>query len=107
MEEIRPGENRIIRRRIIGCVAIDRRSRGTAELMKMYLDPRFRGRGLGKRLLRTALAFARRAGYRRVMLETNTRLRAAAGLYAQAGFRLRTRTRIPPRCDAVYDMDLA
>ena len=94
------------RSRIIGCVAIDRRSRFVAELMKMYLDPRFRGRGLGRRMLRTALIFARRAGYRRVMLETNTRFRAAAGLYGKAGFRLRARTRIPPRCDAVYDMAL-
>ena len=94
------------RGRIIGTVAIDRRSRATAELAKMYVERRCRGRGFGRRLLRVALAFARRAGYRRVMLETNTRFRVAAALYAKAGFRLRRRVRIPPRCDAVYMLDL-
>jgi putative acetyltransferase len=93
--------------RVIGTAAVDRRGRGTCELMKMYLDRRHRGRGLGRLLLRVALAFARRAGYRRVVLETNTRLRAAIALYERAGFRVLRRARIPPRCDMVYAMRLA
>jgi GNAT superfamily N-acetyltransferase len=93
--------------RVIGTVAVDRRDRRTAELMKMYLDRRWRGQGLGRRLLRVALAFARRAGYRRVLLETNARLREARALYEKAGFRLHARKRIPPRCDAVYVKTLA
>lgn len=92
--------------RVVGTVAVDRRDRRTAELMKMYLDRRWRGRGLGRRLLRVALAFARRAGYRRVILETNARLREALALYGKAGFRLLERKRIPPRCDAVYVLHL-
>ena len=92
--------------RVIGTAAVDRRGRWTCELMKMYLDRRHRGRGLGRRLLRVALAFARRAGYRRVVLETNTRLRTAIALYERAGFRVLRRARIPPRCDTVYAMRL-
>jgi putative acetyltransferase len=92
--------------RVIGTVAIARRDSRTCELMKMYLEARFRGLGLGRRLLRVALAFARRAGYRRVVLETHTRLKAAAALYGRAGFRLARRTVIPPRCNAVYVLEL-
>jgi putative acetyltransferase len=92
--------------RIVGTAAVDRRGRGTCELKKMYLDRKHRGRGLGKRLLRAALAFARRAGYRRAILETHSRLTAALALYRRAGFRLLRRGRIPPRCDAVYALPL-
>lgn len=92
--------------RVIGTAAVDRRDRRTCELMKMYLDRRHRGRGLGRRLLRAALRFARRAGYRRAVLETNSCLTAAIALYEKAGFRLLARKRIPPRCDAVYGMRL-
>ncbi len=67
-----------------------------------YLGRRWRGRGLGRRLLRVALAFARRAGFRRVVLETNVRLCEAVALYVRNGFRLLERRCIPPRCDAVY-----
>jgi ribosomal protein S18 acetylase RimI-like enzyme len=41
-----------------------------------------------------------------VVLETNTRLRAAVALYEKAGFRVLRRVCIPPRCDTVYGMRL-
>lgn len=92
--------------RVVGTVAIDRRRRGLAELKKMFLDRRYRGRGLGKRMLRAALDFARRSGYRRVMLETHSSLDEAIGLYRRAGFRRLRRIRVPPRCDELYGMAL-
>jgi putative acetyltransferase len=92
--------------RVIGSVAVVPRGRHTAELMKMYLDRCWRGRGLGRRLLRAGLGFARRDGCRRVILETHSRLTAAIALYEKAGFRLARRDRIPPRCDAVYALAL-
>lgn len=92
--------------RVVGTVAIDRRGQGLAELKKMFLDRRYRGRGLGKRMLRAALAFARRCGYRRVMLETHSSLDEAIGLYRRAGFRLRRKIRVPPRCDEEYELVL-
>lgn len=95
------------RGRVVGTVAIDRRGPRLAELKKMFLSRRHRGQGLGKRMLRAALAFARRSGYREVMLETNSRLPEAVGLYVKAGFRLHRRVRIPPRCDEVYRLRLA
>jgi putative acetyltransferase len=95
------------RGQIVGTAAIDRRRAGIAELKKMFLDRRHRGKGHGKRMLRAALAFARRSGYRRVMLETHSSLEEAIGLYVKAGFRFARKTWVPPRCDAVYVMDLS
>ena len=44
--------------------------------------------GLGAHLVEQCLAFARTAGYRRVVLWTHANLRAARHLYRRAGFRL-------------------
>ena len=46
-----------------------------AELQKLYLDDRVKGRGLGYRLIGKVEEAARGAGYRRMYLETHTNLR--------------------------------
>ena len=58
-----------------------------AELQKLYLADAAKGKGYGTELLRTAEAWARRAGYRRLYLETHTNLVAAMHLYEKMGFR--------------------
>jgi len=63
----------------------------TAEVAKLRLvivDRPGRGLGLGKALVREAIAFARSAGYRRVVLWTNDILHAARAIYVAEGFRL-------------------
>lgn len=56
------------------------------ELQKMYFLPELRGKGLGKRLILQALAFARQAGYHTCYLETTAALAQATRLYEQLGF---------------------
>jgi putative acetyltransferase len=56
------------------------------ELQKMYLLAECRGRGLGRRLVLTALEFARSHGYRACYLETTGILQQAARLYESLGF---------------------
>jgi ribosomal protein S18 acetylase RimI-like enzyme len=73
--------------RMIGCIAIVAAGPDTAQLRWFLIDPSARGRGLGKRLMREALAFCRQAGYRDVILWTESALTAAARLYEAAGFR--------------------
>lgn len=60
---------------------------GTCELVKMYLSPTARGKGIGKLLIEKALAFATEAGYRNVYIETMPELRKAMSVYEKFGFK--------------------
>jgi GNAT superfamily N-acetyltransferase len=74
--------------RVAGSVAIIKNTEAMAQLRWLLVDPDFRGRGLGRTLVREAVAFARGAGYRAVFLETLQELPVAAALYREAGFGL-------------------
>ena len=58
-----------------------------AEIQKLYLSDPAKGRGLGKRLMQTAEAFARSAGYDNLYLETHSNLQTAMNLYEKMQFR--------------------
>jgi GNAT superfamily N-acetyltransferase len=68
------------------CVRSD--EAGVAKLRLFLIEPDWRGRGLGQRLLAACLGFAREAGYDRLRLWTHESHRAACALYARSGFRL-------------------
>jgi ribosomal protein S18 acetylase RimI-like enzyme len=53
----------------------------------LIVEPAARGLGLGKRLVRACIRFAREAGYRKLVLWTQSELAAARGIYQKAGFR--------------------
>jgi len=77
----RDGEN-------VGCVFLVPRSRRVAQLRMLLVDPSARGHGLGGRLVDECIRHARQAGYRKIMLWTNSVLREAAGIYRRAGFHI-------------------
>ncbi|WP_321437011.1 GNAT family N-acetyltransferase [uncultured Bacteroides sp.] len=58
----------------------------TAELVKLYLLPETRGKGIGKSLINKCLSFAKQAGYSKVYLESMDELSGAVGLYERLGF---------------------
>jgi len=74
----------------VGCVFCVREDDETARLRILLVDQRARGQGLGARLVDECLAFAREAGYRRMVLWTNHPLAAARAIYLNAGFELVT-----------------
>lgn len=59
---------------------------GTLELRKMYLRPAARGRGLGRALLETAVAWARARGAAKIVLDTTERMERAIAFYEANGF---------------------
>jgi putative acetyltransferase len=58
----------------------------TCELVKIYLSPAARGKGLGKLLLQQCLEVAKETGYKKVYLETMPELIVAIPLYKKFGF---------------------
>lgn len=92
--------------RIVGSVGLCRVDNSICELRKMYLAPEVRGCGWGRRLLEHALRRAAELGFRRVVLETASVLKAAVALYERHGFQRHLPDHLSARCDAAYYLDL-
>ena len=78
---------------VAGSVFLVAESRTTAKLRLLYVEPAARGLGIGSRLVGECVRFARQAGYKRIVLWTQSELDAARHIYKQAGFRVARKKR--------------
>lgn len=59
---------------------------GCAELVKLYLNPASRGKGVGRALIERSIGSAKELGYKQLYLESFPELGKAIGLYEKQGF---------------------
>ena len=70
----------------IGCGAVKHHTNTPAEIKRMWIAPKARGLGLGRRLLETLEACAREGGAKVAHLETSAVLSEALSLYRSANW---------------------
>ncbi len=71
---------------VVGSIFLVRESANVSKLRLLIIHPKARGQGLGRRLTRACVRFARKAGYRKVVLWTQSHLAAARAIYQAEKF---------------------
>jgi RimJ/RimL family protein N-acetyltransferase len=72
--------------RLVGSIGVERVDATTAEIRRLYLDARLRGRGLGRTLVEEVLAWCRAHDLIRLVLWSDTRFEHSHRLYTRMGF---------------------
>ena len=73
---------------VVGSIFVVQHTETVAKLRLLLVDPKARGLGLGTRLVKEAIRFAKRAGYKKLVLWTNSVLIEARHIYKKTGFQL-------------------
>lgn len=71
----------------VGCIGVRPRTDSEAELKRLYVQSRYRGFGIGKKLFYAAMSKAKLIGYGSIVLDTHQSMVAAKSLYSKYGFK--------------------
>lgn len=92
--------------KVIGTVGLKKIDDVTVELKALYLDPDYRGRGLGTRLIDQAIDDARKLGCKAIVLDSMSIYKDALKLYEKTGFVRTERFNDNPYADIFMRKDL-
>ena len=92
--------------RIIGSCGLYKINTAVCELRKMYLNPEFKGKGLGEKMMIDAFSTAKRLRFSKMILETNSCLVEAVCLYRKYGFTEYKPEHLSDRCDYAMEKHL-
>ena len=70
-----------------GCVGLRKMEGRCCEMKRLYVRPKFRGKGLGRALCSRIIIKGRQLGYREMFLDTLSSMIGAQALYRSHGFR--------------------
>jgi GNAT superfamily N-acetyltransferase len=73
---------------VVGSIFVVDGREEVAKLRLLLVDPKARGLGLGTRLVEECIQFAKNAGYKKMVLWTNSNLLEARHIYQKTGFEL-------------------
>ena len=90
---------------IKGTVAYTKIDSNTCELKKFYLAQEIQGQGSGSNLLQLIIQEATKAGFQKMLLQTDSTMKAAIHLYEKFGFHLLTNSRTGDQA-LYYEKDL-
>lgn len=71
---------------IVGTAAIKEDDKNTALLRRVFVDPKYRGKGYGKNLINKAIEFCKKHGYRNIYFRGTNRMDTALQLCKKVGF---------------------
>ncbi|MBK7885011.1 MAG: GNAT family N-acetyltransferase [Chitinophagaceae bacterium] len=71
----------------IGCAGIRKLDHEICELKRMYVQPAFHKKEIGKALLKEAIALAKKLNYKSIRLDTLNHMQVAISLYKKFGFK--------------------
>lgn len=86
----------------LGVIALRKRDAKTAELKRMFVQPAYRNRKIGRKLLQLILEEAQNLGYQKIRLDTLERMQPAVKLYQEFGFYFIDAYRSNPLPDALF-----
>lgn len=91
---------------VIGSVGVYKIDQERCELRKMYLYPEYQGKQIGKQLMENSLKAAKDLGFKRMLLQTNSKLAKALPIYEKYGFKNDESGEVCSRCDIAMIREL-